>query len=280
MIETETHRVPARASSPVRRRAGFVDRFDVPILDAREGGLADRLARAFGGLHPVVVFMIVMFAGLAAIAGLSIGCGLLVTKVVEHVWGPAASGEGFNVWLASHRTATRTDASLLGSIVAGGVVLPIVAGLTAIACAVLRKWRLAAFAVFALGVESAAYRATTLVVHSHRPRVVRLENLPVDASYPSGHTAAAVAVYGGLVLLLTSRLTNRALRTFAWTFAVAMVTFVAFARMYRGMHHPLDVAGGVVVGVAAVSVLVFACKTAGAAAESRTVGRKLARGGA
>jgi membrane-associated phospholipid phosphatase len=34
------------------------------------------------------------------------------------------------------------------------------------------------------------------------------------------------------------------------------------------MHHPLDVAGGVVVGIAAVIVLVFACRTAGAAAES------------
>jgi membrane-associated phospholipid phosphatase len=41
------------------------------------------------------------------------------------------------------------------------------------------------------------------------------------------------------------------------------------ARMYRGMHHPLDVAGGVVIGIVAVSVLVFACRTAGAAAEAR-----------
>jgi membrane-associated phospholipid phosphatase len=49
-----------------------------------------------------------------------------------------------------------------------------------------------------------------------------------------------------------------------------MVTFVATARMYRGMHHPLDVAGGVLVGLAAVTVIVFACRTAGAAAESRS----------
>jgi membrane-associated phospholipid phosphatase len=95
-----------------------------------------------------------------------------------------------------------------------------------------------------------------------------LESLPVNASYPSGHTAAAIAVYGGIVLLLASRFTNRVFQTFAWTFALAMVTFVATARMYRGMHHPLDVAGGVVVGTAALIVLVFACRTAGAAAES------------
>ena len=168
-----------------------------------------------------------MLAGLAAIAALSIGSGFLVTRVVEPAWGIGAADERVNVWLAAHRTSARTDASLIGSIVAGGVVLPIVVGSIALVCAVLRKWRIAAFVVFALAVESAAYRATTLVVHSHRPRVVRLENLPVNASYPSGHTAASIAVYGGLVLLLTSRFTNRVFRAFAWTIAVAMVAFVA-----------------------------------------------------
>ena len=237
----------------------------MPVLDPREGGPAERFAGALGALHPAIVFVLAMLAGLAAIAGLSIGCGCLITRVVEPAWG---SGERFDVWLAAHRTG-RTDASLVGSIVAGGVVLPIVAGSIGFVCAVLRKWRLAGFVVFALGVESAAYRSTTLVVHSHRPGVARLESLPVDASYPSGHTAAAIAVYGGLVLLVTSRFTNRVLRASAWTFALAMVTFVAFARMYRGMHHPLDVAGGLIVGVGALVVIVFACRTAGAAAESR-----------
>ena len=39
--------------------------------------------------------------------------------------------------------------------------------------------------------------------------------------------------------------------------------------MYRGMHHPLDVAGGVLVGIGAILVLLFACRAAGAAAERR-----------
>jgi hypothetical protein len=47
-----------------------------------------------------------------------------------------------------------------------------------------------------------------------------------------------------------------------------MVTFVATARMYRGMHDPLHVGGGVLVGIAALIVLVFACRTAGAVTES------------
>jgi undecaprenyl-diphosphatase len=210
-----------------------------------------------------------MLVGLAAIALVSIGFGFLVTRVIEPAWGIGAADERVNAWLELHRTSSRTHASLLGSIIAGGVVLPIVAGSMAIVFAVLRRWRIAAFFAFALAVESATYRATTLAVHSHRPHVARLEQLPVNASYPSGHTAAAIAVYGGIVLLLTSRIVNTVVRAFAWLLAFLIVAFVAVARMYRGMHHSLDVAGGVLVGVAALTVIVFACRAAGAAAASR-----------
>jgi undecaprenyl-diphosphatase len=220
-----------------------------------------------------LIFLVTMLVGLAAVALLSIACGLLVTRVLEPDWGIGTSQERFTVWLAAHRTSTRTDASLVGSIVAGGVVLPIIAGTIALVCAALRKWRVAAFIVFALGVESASYRITTLLIHSNRPHVARLENLPLNASYPSGHTAAAIAVYGGLVLLLTSRFTTGVFRGSAWTFAVGMVLFVALARMYRGMHHLLDIGGGVVVGLAALTVIVFACRTAEARAELRNHAR-------
>jgi membrane-associated phospholipid phosphatase len=235
------------------------------VIGPREGGLSARLGALADG-HPVVIFFLVMLGGLAVIAALSIVLGLLVTHVVE-TGRIGAADERVNVWLAAHRTPRRTDASLIGSIVAGGVVLPIVVGVLALVAALFRKWALVAFFVFALAVESATYRATTLVVHSHRPRVDRLEGLPVNASYPSGHTAAAIAVYGGLALLITSRFRDRTVRIVTWLLAIGMVAFVATSRMYRGMHHPLDVAGGVVVGIAALCVLVLACRSAGAAAE-------------
>jgi membrane-associated phospholipid phosphatase len=272
MTVVDTHRKTSGSPTLVGRERSK-SRWDVPVLSARQGGPAERLADLLRALHPAVLFVVAMLAGLAAIAVFSIGLGFLVTRVLEPAWGIGAADERVNVWFATHRTSARTEASLLGSILAGGVVLPIVVGSIALVCAVLRKWRIAAFVVFALAVESATYRATTVLVHSHRPRVVRLEHLPVNASYPSGHTAASIAVYGGLVLLLTSRFTSGVFRASAWTIALALVTFVATARMYRGMHHPLDVAGGVAVGIAAVIVLVFACRTAGAAVESRNDAR-------
>jgi membrane-associated phospholipid phosphatase len=220
-------------------------------------------------VHPALVFFVLMRAGLVATAALSIGLGLLVTRGLEPHWGIGAADERVNTWFAAHRTPARSDASLIGSMIAGGVVLPILVGTIALACCALRRWRIAAFFVFALGVESASYRITTLAIHSHRPRVARLENLPVNASYPSGHTAAAVAVYGGLALLISSVVKHGAVRAFVWTCAVAIIAFVSLSRMYRGMHHPLDVAGGIVLGVVALAVLVFVCRSAGSSADAR-----------
>jgi membrane-associated phospholipid phosphatase len=250
---------------PQRGYGGQVRRdWTPPVLQPRSG-FVERVG-ARGGHHPVVVFLAGMLASLGLISAISIALGFLVTRVILHHGGVAHWDEHVDVWLAAHRTPFRTHLSLIGSIMSGGVVLPIVAGLTAFASAVMRKWRLAAFLVFVLGVESASYRITTLAVHRHRPRVHRLEHLPVNASYPSGHTAASIAVYCGLALLLTSLIRNFAFRTVAWCVAVLIVAFDVYSRLYRGMHHPIDVAGGVVVGVAAVYLLVLTCRASGAAA--------------
>jgi membrane-associated phospholipid phosphatase len=49
---------------------------------------------------------------------------------------------------------------------------------------------------------------------------------------------------------------------------------VAFARMYRGEHHPIDVAGGAVMGVGALIVALFAARTARSVAELRHEARE------
>jgi membrane-associated phospholipid phosphatase len=44
---------------------------------------------------------------------------------------------------------------------------------------------------------------------------------------------------------------------------------VGLARMYRGEHHPIDVAAGMLMGVGAILVGIFAVRTARAVAELR-----------
>jgi undecaprenyl-diphosphatase len=240
-----------------------------PVLDAPESRTSAALARLAGRGHPVRTFFAGILIAYGAIAALSILLRLLVTDVVLKSHGIASGDESAVRFLVHHRDATLTEASLIGSIMAGGAVLPAVAGVLALLSALLRQSRAAAFFVFALALESAAYRTTTLFVHRNRPDVHRLKHLPVNASYPSGHTAASIAVYGGIALLLTSRLTRTWQRVAMWSVAVLISVYVAGSRMYRGMHHPLDVLGGGVIGVAALTALVLCSRAAGIAAEEK-----------
>jgi membrane-associated phospholipid phosphatase len=239
---------------------------DFPVLDEEPGLLGRRLAVLPGEGHPVWTYLLGIVIAVVTIASLSILAGLLVTHVLLHVHGVAGDDESLVRFLARHRSGGLTDASLVGSTMAGGVVLPIIVAVAAVIALIAKHWRLAGFLLFALAVESASYRTTTLLVHRHRPEVHRLENLPVNASYPSGHTAASIAVYCGLALLLTSRIKNRAAQVAIWTVAVLIPVYVAFSRMYRGMHHPTDVLGGVIIGIAAVSALVLVTRASGSAA--------------
>ena len=251
----------------------------IPALAARPGGLAERFAGRVGRHHPVGVFFAALISGFAVLAALTILLGLLVTDVLLPINAVGSADNSFVESLAADRTPLLTDVSAVGTAVGGAPVLPILVGLIAIVCAFMRRWLIAAFAAFVLSVESATYRVSSLVVPRERPSVHRLEDLPADASYPSGHTAASIAVYAGLVLLLTSRLTDRRARIAAWAFAVLLPLFVAMSRMYRGMHHPLDVASGVLIGIGAIAVLLFACRSASCAHRSPAAERTSARAG-
>jgi len=193
--------------------------------------------------------------------------------VILQIGGVAAWDEHVNRRLAATRTSRLVDLSWVGSTLAGGIVIPILVGVLVLLFLCFRHWRLAAFTLFVICIESGTYRATSLVVHRNRPDVHRLETLPANASYPSGHTAASVALLAGLLLVLASRIESLALRLVIFGFAVAIPAFVIWSRMLRGMHHLTDVAAGVLVGVGALIVTVFACRAAGAAADQRDATR-------
>ena len=259
--------MPAQERTTLNRRTR--DDGIVPILEARPGGPAQRFAEFMEGKHPAAVFFAAVLAGFVVLGGLAILLGLFVTDVLVHTGGIGRADESAVESIVRERTGVLTDVSSVGSMVGGAPVLPILVGLIGIVCAIKRRWRIASFAVLVLVVESATYRVASLVVPRDRPHVARLDNLPADESYPSGHTAASLAVYCGLVLLLTSAFPARRWRVAAWMIALLLPVFVAFSRLYRGMHHPLDVGAGALIGIGAVVVLLFACRAAGVAAPAR-----------
>jgi membrane-associated phospholipid phosphatase len=270
-VPSETAVVGDVTPSHGRGAVAVQPRFAVPVIDEEPNSVGRSLAAIAGRAHPVRTFVAGVVLSFVAIAGLSILLGILVTHVIVATGGVNSADERLVNVLSRHRSGWLTDMSLLGSIIAGGVVLPIVAAVWAMVAALFRQWRLAAFIPVALAIESGAYRATTLAVHRDRPPVHRLEALPANASYPSGHTAASIAVYCGVALLLTSRISNAGARVAVWALAAAIPVYVAFARMYRGMHHPLDVLGGVLIGIAVLAALVLVSRAVGvASAEHRT----------
>jgi len=77
-----------------------------------------------------------------------------------------------------------------------------------------------------------------------------LVTIPHSHSFPSGHTATAVA--GAVVL---SSLVPRAAPAF-----VLLAAAIAFSRLYVGAHYPLDIAGGAVLGAATALLLLEAVR--------------------
>jgi membrane-associated phospholipid phosphatase len=258
--------------SPLTRRVSAAgdSSHPVPVLEPRPGGMAERFSRRIGAERPILAFIAAIAFGYAALVAFMILLGLLLTKILLPIGGFADWDEGINRWLADRRSPTLEHLSWIGSeMLAGGLVIPVVVGFFLVMFLALRRWRLAAFTIFVICVESGAYRATTLVVHRDRPAVHRLESLPVHASFPSGHTAASLALYGGLLLLLASRARQPVVTVLCIAVALAIPVFVGWARMYRGMHHLTDSAAGLLLGIGAVIVTIFAARVAGAAANRR-----------
>ena len=68
------------------------------------------------------------------------------------------------------------------------------------------------------------------------------------ASYPSGHAAASLCLYGGLAVLAWHVTGNRPLQLTLTVLAVVLPPAVGFARMYRGFHHLTDILAGLLLG--------------------------------
>jgi undecaprenyl-diphosphatase len=90
----------------------------------------------------------------------------------------------------------------------------------------------------------------------HRPRpavahpLVKLETY----SYPSGHVVSAIVLYGFVAIFLSSYMTSRFWRIVIGAAAVGVVLLVGYSRIYLGVHYPTDVLGGMIEGVAWLSI--------------------------
>ncbi|MFD9323829.1 diacylglycerol kinase family protein [Streptomyces sp. NPDC060053] len=180
---------------------------------------------------------------------LMVGLGLLITGPARGLW-PLTAEDDVNEGFERARTGTLTTLSFVGS--EAGNTLTVIAA-TVLACAGLiliprlPMWRQAAFLAVAVSLQSLVFLVITESVDRQRPEVHRLDDSPPTSSYTSGHTGAATAIYGGLAVLALSRLRGPWRRIVGGLLLLVPV-LVAVARLYRGMHHPTDVVGGLLNG--------------------------------
>ncbi|HEY2671910.1 MAG TPA: phosphatase PAP2 family protein [Rugosimonospora sp.] len=149
-------------------------------------------------------------------------------------------------FLAAHRTATLDTVSLFWSN-AGNTHAIMTVGLIAgaVALAVIRRWRPVLFLLVLMLGELVLFLACAAIVDRPRPDVSHLDSHLPTSSYPSGHVAATICLYTGVALLVMPR-TKGWWRWLSLVPVVVMPALVAASRMYRGMHHPTDVLGSVV----------------------------------
>jgi undecaprenyl-diphosphatase len=67
---------------------------------------------------------------------------------------------------------------------------------------------------------------------------------PASASFPSGHTFDATAIYGALALTAARAVRRRLAQALIVLAGLGVAAVVGVSRVYLGVHYPLDVVGG------------------------------------
>ena len=188
--------------------------------------------------------------------------GLLITHVFVHdslgVWDRHVS-----LWFDHGRSARWNRISgdvtnLASKYDIAGVAL------VGTAVALLRRWGPHGFLLLAgLAAELSLFLVVNAIIARPRPAVVHLGGTAPTYSFPSGHTAAAFVIYGGIALMVAVGLRRWWVSFIVWTLALAITVAVAWSRVYRGEHYPTDVISGFLLGVGSLVAAVFIIRVAG-----------------
>jgi membrane-associated phospholipid phosphatase len=194
------------------------------------------------GLPRLVALVVAAFV---VVEALLLGLGLLITRGLDSTGLHEEEAE-FERAVLETRTPTWNGITTWGTVLGStGVVV----AATAVGCLLLVRRgqgpRLPAFLALAVAGETALFLLAALVIDRDRPPIPQLDVAPPTSSFPSGHTAATLALGCGLALGLARTRPGHRLIALIWVVALAFAAFVMASRLYRGMHWPTDVAASI-----------------------------------
>lgn len=111
-----------------------------------------------------------------------------------------------------------------------------------------KQWWYAVVPAIAIAVQASVFVAATTLTDRKRPAVEHLDPAPPTSSYPSGHMGASTALYLTFALM-AQRIETVWLRRVVTVVCAIVPLLVGYARLYRGMHHLVDILVGLVNGV-------------------------------
>jgi membrane-associated phospholipid phosphatase len=177
--------------------------------------------------------------------------GWLLTNPLENS-SIVRNDQSISEWFVRQRTPGLNSVSFVGSMLSDTVVKIVVTAIAAVVMLIKwKRWLEPLIVVVSLILEALSFITITTLVGRPRPDVEHLDTSPVGSSFPSGHTAAAVA-YSAIVIVIFWHTRRRWIRALAVTFATVIPVCVALARLYRGMHFFTDVLFGALLGGASV----------------------------
>ena len=224
------------------------------LADTRAGAAAGSGASWRRHLHgqPALAGGAALLIGYLILTAVLVAGGMLITHPLVHSVG--AWDEHVNSWFARHRESAGNRLSADFTFLADTPGIAVVAALATVIALLLRRARLAVMLLVALATELTVFLTVNYAVGRPRPHVSHVGSTPSTYSWPSGHVAATLVLYGGIALIVAVITDRPVPRAAAWLVAVCLVVSVGLSRLYEGEHHPTDALAGLILGVGALWV--------------------------
>lgn len=126
------------------------------------------------------------------------------------------------------------------------VVLVVLALVSIIFFLLKKYWHMLGLLVSVIGGQACVY---LLKMVFDRPRPFHAVYLETTASFPSGHAAAAVGLYGFLGYVLFRHAKTRKKKLWSAVVTLLVIILIGFSRLYLGVHYFSDVLFGQTIGL-------------------------------